>query len=53
MAHHFHELTLAQWGLIFGIINALLHLYIKYILNYIKIWFSTTISKFSITVRGV
>ena len=28
--HHFHELILAQWGLIFGIINALLHsIYIK------------------------
>ena len=25
MEHHFHELILAQWGLIFGIINALLH----------------------------
>ena len=25
MEHDFHELILAQWGLIFGIINALLH----------------------------
>ena len=25
MEHHFHELILAQWGLIFGIIKALLH----------------------------
>ena len=25
MEHHFYELILAQWGLIFGIINALLH----------------------------
>ena len=24
MEHHFHELTLAQWCIIFGIINALL-----------------------------
>ena len=25
MEHHFHKLILAQWGLIFAIINALLH----------------------------
>ena len=25
MEHHFHELTIAQWFIIFGIINALLH----------------------------
>ena len=37
MEHHFHELIMAQWGLIFGIINALLHN--TYILNYIKILF--------------
>ena len=25
MEYHFHELTLAQWCIIFGIINAVLH----------------------------